>query len=189
MLLALSAYCAGAEPTAAITHPTRWEQFISSQPQAEIDNLSERLAALAATDESMIKLLGQYMSWEFTQYETRIDQLEDLLAQQSGNPIGLQPAVIAPVANAYVPNPYDAKYAPIPTTVRTHPTRPANPIPTAPSTPTTVPDSWQRLNIKGQWFYIIPVKQAVDFDASQGELSWCHPQSHARETEAPAEQT
>lgn len=156
-MLSLSAFCFGEEPNVAHTAPTnRWEQFMSSQPHIEVDNFQQRLAAM---DKELLQLLGQYISWEFTQYETRIDQLED---QLSSITMPQHPFQVGIHHGRYAPNPTPNPFIP-------QPTNAANSIRTEPQTPTAIPDAWQRLKIKGQWFYVIPVNQAAAFQASQDQ--------------------
>jgi hypothetical protein len=117
------------------------------------------LELLSTIDEPSRKILSKYLSKEFDKYEARITQLEDQLAKQSNTtpqPLYATPTPVDALAQAAHTTP--SPYAPAPTQSNETSSRPQ---PNAPA------KTWQRVNLHGKWFYIVPVEHVDAFGPPQ----------------------
>jgi len=187
ILLTIATLCQGddgaAEFDSAPDSNTHEGAFADASP-AELQRLS-------TIDEETRKILSKYLSKRFDEYEARISQLEDELASRSkSNP---QPQYATPTPapappSPYTPPPKAAAYSPYrqpdyaqpaatwprrqAQTNRTQYRPPdyAQPAATSPQqTPSTPAKTWQRFNLNGRWFYIVPVEHVDAFTPPQPE--------------------
>ncbi|MDA8746534.1 hypothetical protein N9N28_18065 [Rubripirellula amarantea] len=117
------------------------------------------LELLTTIDEPLRKILSNYLSKEFDKYESRITQLEDQLAKQSNTSPQSLYATPTPVNGfAQAAHTTPSPYAPAPT--QSNETS-SPPQPNAPA------KTWQRVNLNGKWFYIVPVEHVDAFSPPQ----------------------
>jgi len=147
------------------------------------DASPEELKQLSEIDEPAAQILSKYLFKEIDKYETRIAQLERQLASQSSsNP---QPLSTTPMpVDAHARASHSAGLTPARTSTRTADTLESAshsaPSPYAPSPPQSSANSlqpspftpaktWQRINLHGQWFYIVPVEHVDAFTPPQSK--------------------
>jgi len=164
ILFTAAALCHGDDPAAPFANAedsNAREGWLRDASPAELQQLSK-------IDEATRKFLSKYMnkasdhiSREFDKYEARIAQLEDELASRSKSnpqPLNATPTpVFAPAKSSrYAPSP--APYGLFQVQAST-----SSPIPL----PNRPAKTWQRVNLHGQWLYIVPVEHVDAFAPPQ----------------------
>ena len=130
----------------------------SAHVGAFADASPAELQQIAKINEATRAVLSQYLDKEFDKYEARIAQLEAQLASRTSSKP--QPRHATP--NPYVPSPAALDtYQKFTNSAGEKSTTSAAPpqLPNASRQPSPYrpAQTWQRVNLNGQWFYIVPV--------------------------------
>ena len=156
LLFTLATFCQGQDRAAkfanAADSPVDYGPFRDASP--------EELKQLSEIDEPAAQILSKYLGKEIAKYEARISQLENQVASQSSSnplPLSTTPTPVDALARASHSAP--SPYAP----------SPPQPSAKSPQPSPFRPTTWQRINLHGQWFYIVPVEHVDAFTPPQSK--------------------
>ena len=178
LLFTLATFCHGQDRAAkfanAADSPIDYGPFRDASP--------EELKQLSEIDEPAAQILSKYLGKEIAKYEARISQLENQVASQSSsNPLPLSTTPTPVDALARASHSAGLRPRPASTSVVDALARASHsaPSPYAPSPPQPSakspqpspfrPTTWQRINLHGQWFYIVPVEHVDAFTPPQSK--------------------
>jgi len=165
-LFTVTTLCHGGDRATQFDKVSQPANSLDSSPHggALADASSAELQQLAEINEATRKVLNK----EFDKYEARIAQLEDQLASRPNS----KPQPRQATANRYVPSPvaFDTYQQFTNSAGEKSTTSATQPQPTKASpqpSPYTPVQTWQRVNLHGQWFYIVPVEHVDPFAPRQ----------------------
>ena len=150
-LFAFASYCNGDDTPRSYANPTDSDAANETHTEPPFDEQQP-----PKLDEATRKYISEHVHKLIDKYEARIEQLENELARRpkpQPAPRYATPTPVQPPPSPYAPS----QPTPAPAQL---------PSPYAQPSLSTVPDTWQRFNFNGQWFYIIPVEQAAMFAPS-----------------------
>jgi hypothetical protein len=160
LLFTAATFCLGDDQPARLDNaadsPADYGPFRDASP--------EELKQLSEIDEPAAQILTKYLGREIAKYEARISQLEKQVASQSSsNPPPLS-ATVRPV-DALAQASHSAGLTPSPYAT----SRPESSAKSPQSSPFTPAKTWQRINLHGAWFYIVPVEHVDAFTPPQSK--------------------